>query len=82
MSCLFSFLGIDGGITPRRYRELFERKRRKDENGKFVEFGNGGPMPIIGIKVPFYIEIENVVLHEASRIVEKAVAGQEDADHT
>jgi deoxycytidylate deaminase len=70
------------GITPRRYRELFERKKRKDDNGKFVEFGSGGPMPIIDIKVPFYIEIENAVLHEASRIVEKAVADQEDADHT
>jgi tRNA(Arg) A34 adenosine deaminase TadA len=70
------------GITPRRYRELFERKKRKDDNGKFVEFGNGGPMPIIDVKVPFYIEIENAVLHEASRIVEKAVADQEDADHT
>jgi hypothetical protein len=39
-------------------------------------------MPIIDVKVPFYIEIENAVLHEASRIVEKAVADQEDADHT
>jgi deoxycytidylate deaminase len=61
------------GITPRRYRELFERTKRKDENGKFVEFSSGTPMPIIDIKAPFYINLETAILQEASDMVEKAV---------
>lgn len=70
------------GITPRRYRELFERKKRKDEGGKFVEFSGGCPMPIIDVKVPFYIDIETAVLQEASQVVEQAVSDQENADQT
>jgi deoxycytidylate deaminase len=70
------------GITPRRYRELFERKKRKDDGGKFLEFNSGIPMPIIDIKAPFYINIEEAVLQESSQIVEKALADQEDANPT
>ncbi len=61
------------GITLRRYRELLEQTKRKDENGKFVEFSGGTPMPIIDIKAPFYIALETAVLQEASDMVEKAV---------
>jgi deoxycytidylate deaminase len=45
------------GITPLRYRELFERDTRKDSCGQFIKFGTGEPLPIIDIKVPFYTDI-------------------------
>lgn len=58
------------GVTPRRYRELFEREKRKDERGEFVRFGNregdGAPIPVIDIKAPFYTQLEAIVLSRAA----------------
>jgi deoxycytidylate deaminase len=50
------------GVTPRRYRELFERGSRKDESGKFEPYVNGRKIPLIDIKLPFYLNFENEVL--------------------
>jgi hypothetical protein len=41
------------GVTPRRYRELFERDKRKGADGKFVAYINGAPAPIVDLKTPF-----------------------------
>lgn len=46
------------GISPRRYRELFERGRRKDESGNFVEWQFGYPRPNLGVSSPFYNDFE------------------------
>jgi deoxycytidylate deaminase len=47
------------GVTPRRYREIFERgKRKKDKDGSFIDYMNGEPSPIVDIKYPFYHELE------------------------
>ena len=51
------------GITPRRYREFFERGKRKTSDGKFVEYFGGQPHPIVDVKFPFYSELETVVMH-------------------
>jgi hypothetical protein len=38
------------GVSPRRYREIFERfKRKSDEDGKLIEYKGGSPSPIIEI---------------------------------
>jgi|HubBroStandDraft_5_1064220.scaffolds.fasta_scaffold21783_2 deoxycytidylate deaminase len=50
------------GITPRRYRELFERARRKNDDGNFIPYANGAALPIIDIKVPFYTRFEDIIL--------------------
>lgn len=65
------------GISHRRYRELFERTRRKDQDGKFLEWDNAlegemnplsgerkeaRPRPIIDLKFPFYVELERPIL--------------------
>jgi deoxycytidylate deaminase len=50
------------GVTPRRYRELFERGRRKDEAGKFLEYRDGRPRPLVDIKSPIYTQTETIVL--------------------
>jgi hypothetical protein len=41
------------GVSPRRYRELFERPARKKNNVK---------QPIIDLKFPFYMSLEGHVL--------------------
>ncbi len=47
------------GVSPRRYREIFERfKKRKDEDGALIEYMSGSAQPIIEIKFPFYSQLE------------------------
>jgi deoxycytidylate deaminase len=47
------------GVSPRRYREIFERlKGRKDRTGVLIEYAGGNAQPIIDIKVPFYQLLE------------------------
>ena len=50
------------GVSPRRYREFFERGKRKDKEGKFVPYGDPdrgtGQAPIFDVKFPFYAQLE------------------------
>jgi deoxycytidylate deaminase len=55
------------GISPRRYREMFERTSRKDSDGKFWEWKDNVKQPIIDIKFPFYMELEKKV-YDATKI--------------
>jgi deoxycytidylate deaminase len=56
------------GVSPRRYREIFERgKRKNDEDGKLLDYKGGEACPIIDIKYPFYAELEAFVTDEAMR---------------
>lgn len=51
------------GISPRRYREMFERHKRKDASGDFVEWNNDNVMrPIVDLKFPFYLRLEEEVV--------------------
>lgn len=61
------------GISHRRYRELFERGRRKDGEGNFLEWSDPFvdkdvdppkiyPRPIIDLKFPFYLELERNIM--------------------
>lgn len=52
------------GVTPRRYRDLFFRKKRKD-GGKFLPFGSGKPSPIISTIVPGYLNREGSIFEYA-----------------
>jgi hypothetical protein len=61
------------GVSPRRYREIFERVTRKNENtGVFVEYLSqieypDDPVvsPIVDIKYPFYTTLEEFYTKEA-----------------
>ena len=46
------------GISPRRYRDFFERSKRKDELGKAQEWVFGVPKPILEFKLPIYTALE------------------------
>lgn len=49
------------GITPRRYRDIFIRQKRK-EDGKFQEYAGGEPQPIFTIIIPWYASREYEIL--------------------
>lgn len=50
------------GVTPRRYREIFERGSRKDESGNFVPYKDNQAIPFVDIKFPFYQALEREVM--------------------
>jgi deoxycytidylate deaminase len=55
------------GISPRRYRELFERtSRKKKDSGDFVEWINGTKQPIVDLKFPFYMTLEAAILRSTT----------------
>jgi deoxycytidylate deaminase len=50
------------GVTPRRYRDLFERGKRKTDEGVFQAYRDGVKRPFIDIKAPFYFALERTVI--------------------
>jgi len=60
------------GVSPRRYRDLFERGTRK-KNGKFQECTRTPPRPIFELKLPMWITLEEFVLRETSRKLRGAI---------
>jgi translation elongation factor EF-G len=47
------------GISPRRYRDIFEKKKRKNLAGKVLDWNEGRPMPRIEDRSSAYIENES-----------------------
>jgi len=68
------------GISPRRYREIFERGSRKDEAGRFLDFADGAPAPIIDYKAPFYSGLEQYVFDATLAQISGAVDEDSIAD--
>jgi deoxycytidylate deaminase len=69
------------GVSPRRYREIFERfKRKNDEDGKLLEYKGGEACPIIDIKYPFYADLEAYVTDLAMRDLRAVVDDQKIAE--
>jgi hypothetical protein len=70
------------GITPRRYREIFERRKRKDVDGNFESYIGGSPRPFMDIRLPLYPQLEDEVLksvEERLQNVESHKFFEEDA---
>lgn len=62
------------GVSPRRYREIFERSKRKNESdGSFMDYKDGEPAPILDIKYPFYAELEEYVTNLAMKEIREVV---------
>lgn len=55
------------GVTPRRYRDLFEGSRRKDSVGNFLQYRGGTKRPFIDIKSPFYFNLEKTVIESLNK---------------
>lgn len=50
------------GVTPRRYREFFERGRRKDRSGILQPYVKGRKRPILKIVQPYYVQSEKLFI--------------------
>ncbi len=50
------------GVSPKRYRDLFERASRKDNLGCLQRWVNGIERPNIDIQIPVYLTIEQAVV--------------------
>lgn len=71
-----NFPGVDfehfDGVSPRRYRELFERGSRKEKDkGMFLEWIDGLKQPIIDLKFPFYMTLESAILSTTTAYLKK-----------
>jgi hypothetical protein len=49
------------GVSPFRYRDFFEKGKRKDGEGKAIRWKDGIGVPIVEIYYPVYIYLENIV---------------------
>lgn len=58
------------GVSPRRYRELFERNSRK-ESGIFLDWINGIKQPVVDLKFPFYMGLERSALQSTTASLSK-----------
>jgi tRNA(Arg) A34 adenosine deaminase TadA len=66
------------GVTPRRYREIFERGSRKNEkDGSFIEYQGGEPAPIIDVKYPFYVQLEEFLTNDTIEALKQIVSEAE-----
>ncbi len=69
------------GVSPRRYREIFEQfKRKSDDDGKLQKYKDNEPRPIIDIKYPFYANLEaylvDTAMSEIRKVVDDAELGE------
>jgi len=60
------------GISPRRYRDFFEKTKRKDKDGKAMHWMFDPPMPILDIKLPIYIALEDYVQKSLAQSIDRA----------
>lgn len=60
------------GISPRRYRDIFEKSSRRSKDGSLAEWYHGDPMPLLEDKGPSYI------WYEESAVVTTLVALAEE----
>jgi deoxycytidylate deaminase len=65
-----SFEHFDG-VSPRRYRELFERTSRKKKSGEFQDWINGVKQPIVDLKFPFYLILEREIVQSTTEYLSK-----------
>ncbi len=61
------------GVAPRRYRDFFERSKRK-KNGKFREWSAMPPRPIFDLKLPIWCTLEDFVSNKISRVLKRTVS--------
>lgn len=52
------------GIAPRRFRDFFEKSKRKDSRERFLEWGPSGPRPIYDMRLPVWCVLEAYVAYE------------------
>lgn len=51
------------GISPRRYRDIFEKRKRKSSSGKALQWYEGQPVPLIEDRSGAYVENEQGAIY-------------------
>ncbi len=59
------------GISPYRYRDCFEKGRRKDDAGQVKRWNADEPLPIVEIYNPIYTKIETIIGGEITEQIKK-----------
>jgi deoxycytidylate deaminase len=59
------------GISPRRYRDIFEKRKRKDKKGRAIEWYEGKPAPLIEDRSAAYIENEEPSAYVALKFLKR-----------
>jgi deoxycytidylate deaminase len=68
------------GITPRRYPDIFNKRKRK-KDGKAVRWQFGGPAPMLDVITPDYLRLEEMVcLRDKSGAMEQNANSAEDVN--
>jgi deoxycytidylate deaminase len=65
------------GVSPYRYRDLFERTRRKDKEGKFLDWIEGKARPIVRYTIATYLYNEEALFNrfddKSRELIEKGL---------
>ncbi len=59
------------GISPYRYRDFFEKSRRKGDDGRAKPWKDGQPLPIVEIYNPLYTTLETIVASELRNDIQR-----------
>jgi deoxycytidylate deaminase len=59
------------GISPRRYRDIFEKGKRRDSSGNLNDWYEGRPIPRIEDKSAYYVYNESSAAYSALELVAK-----------
>jgi deoxycytidylate deaminase len=60
------------GIAPFRYRDIFEKKSRK-QNGRAIQWYRGEPRPMIDVSAPAYLDIEYLEVSKLGGSIQPAM---------
>ena len=58
------------GVAPHRYRDLFEKGKRKTEGGAALKWKSDPRRPIIDSVIPFYLDAEKYVVSKLAVVVQ------------
>ncbi|OLY81916.1 Deoxycytidylate deaminase [Smittium mucronatum] len=64
------------GISPYRYRDLFEKGKRKDGSGQAMKWKTEPRRPMVDNVVPSYLEAESYVVAKLTEILAEKASGQ------
>jgi cytidine deaminase len=64
------------GVSPYRYRDLFEKGKRKYSGGLAQKWNKGSRRPMIEVYFPSYFEVETQVVSQVKDRLEEVLASQ------
>ena len=60
------------GISPFRYRDIFEKKSRK-QDGQAIQWYRGAPRPLVEVSAPAYLDIEFLEVSKLGGSIQSAM---------